>query len=293
MRNTPAKLLLGIALATAAACADKTTKTVQADSTLARDLALASSQPAQPTFQDTAIAPAPAKAAEAPKREAPAPVRRRTTPTPTPRQEVAQAPAPQPQQTQPPVVIPQAEAPAPTPAPVRGEIGVGSAGTLTSGNKVCTSSNLVGDKIVATLNAPLTGTHGAEIPAGSTVVLELATLQSGDKAENAQLTFRVRSIVVNDKTYNVNAEVTPTVGLDRQKVQGADPNADKKKVAGGAIAGAILGQMIGRNTKGTVIGAAAGAAAGAAVAKSQEKWEACLPSGAQLNLKITEALVLM
>jgi hypothetical protein len=291
MRTTPAKLLLGIALAMAAACADKAKESALPDSSLARDLALASAQPSQPTFQDTAIAPAPVKAAAAPKREAPAPVKARSAPPPKPQpRQVAQAPAPQPQ---PAVIVPQAIAPAPLPAPPRGENGAGSAGVLTSGNKVCTSSNLVGDKIVATLNAPLTGTHGAEIPAGSTVVLELATLQSGDKAENAQLTFRVRSIVVNDKTYSVNAEVAPSTGLDRQKVQAVDPNADKKKVAGGAVAGAILGQILGRSTKSTIIGAAAGAAAGAAVAKSQEKWEACLPAGAQLNLKITEALVLM
>lgn len=290
MRNTPAKLLLGVALAAAAACGDKAKEAAIADSALAADLALASAQPAQPTFQDTAIAPAPAKAAEAPKREAPAPVRTRSAPQPKPQERIVQAPAPQPQ---PPAVVPQSVAPAPTPAPARGEIVVGSAGALTSGSKVCTSSNLVGDKIVATLNAPLSGSNGTEIPAGSAVVIELATLQSGDKAENAQLTFRVRSIVVNDKTYNVNAEVTPVSSLDRQKVAGADPNADKKKVAGGAIAGAILGQIIGRNTKGTIIGAAAGAAAGAAVAKSREKWEACLPAGAQLTLKLTEALVLM
>ena len=67
--------------------------------------------------------------------------------------------------------------------------------------------------------------------------------------------------------------VTPMAALEKTKVADGDPNADKKKVIGGAIAGAILGQIIGHNTKGTVIGAAAGAAAGAAVAKSGEKWE--------------------
>ena len=290
MRNTLAKLLFGLALTSAAACGDKAKETANADSALAADLALASVQTAQPTFQDTAVAPAPAKAAEAPKREAPAPVRTRTAPQPKPQEQVVQAPAPQPQ---PPAVVPQSVAPAPTPAAARGEIAIGSAGGLTTGTKVCTSSNLVGDKIVATLDAPLTGSNGTEIPAGSTVVIELASVQSGDKAENAKLTLRVRSIVVNDKTYTVAAEVTPDGSLDRQKVQGADPNAEKKKVAGGAIAGAILGQIIGRNAKGTIIGAAAGAAAGAAVSKSQEKWEACLPAGAKLTLKLTEALVLM
>lgn len=152
---------------------------------------------------------------------------------------------------------------------------------------------MVGDKLAATLDGPITGTHGAELPAGSTVVLEVASVQSGDKAENAQITFRVRSIVVNDKTYTVSADVLPTSALDRTKVQGADPNADKKKVIGGAIAGAILGQMIGHNTKGTLIGAAAGAATGAAVSKAGEKWEGCLPAGAHIRLKLNSPLVLM
>jgi hypothetical protein len=157
---------------------------------------------------------------------------------------------------------------------------------------VCTSSNLPGDKLVATLNTALTGSNGYQIPAGSTVVLEVASVSPGETADGAKITFRVRSIVVNDKTYTVAADVLPAGSLDRTKVAGADPNADKKKVIGGAIAGAILGQLIGHNTKGTVIGAAAGAAAGAAVAKTGEKWEACLPSGAQLTLKLNEPLVL-
>jgi hypothetical protein len=157
---------------------------------------------------------------------------------------------------------------------------------------VCTASNLPGDKLVATLNTAMTGSNGFELPAGSTVVLEVASVSPGETADGAKITFRVRSIVVNDKTYTVAADVLPAGSLDRTKVAGVDPNADKKKVIGGAIAGAILGQMIGHNTKGTVIGAAAGAAAGAAVAKSGERWEACLPSGAQLTLKLNAPLVL-
>jgi len=97
---------------------------------------------------------------------------------------------------------------------------------------------------------------------------------------------------VNDKTYHVEANVTPMAPFEKTKVADGDPNADKKKVIGGAIAGAILGQMIGHNTKGTVIGAAAGAAAGAAVAKSGEKWQACLPAGAPLKLTLNAPLVI-
>jgi outer membrane biosynthesis protein TonB len=271
--------LLGAAIA-ATACSDQAAKQAKTDSALARDLALAGTQTAQPTFQDTSVSLAPVKAAPEVK-EPPAPVRTRTTPPPPkPRPQTVSQPAPAPVTT--PQVVASAPAPATTPAPERGEIASGSSAELTSTSKICTASNMVGDKLAATLDAPITGTNGAELPAGSS-----------DKAENAQITFRVRSIVVNDKTYNVSADALPTSALDRTKVQGADPNADKKKVIGGAIAGAILGQMIGHNTKGTVIGAAAGAAAGAAVSKAGEKWEACLPAGAHIRLKLNEPLVLM
>lgn len=283
---------IAVVLLTAAACADKAKRTAATDSVLARDLALAGQQTANPTFQDTAVAPAPKAAAQVPK-AVPTPVHTRTAERPktqVPRQ-VAQAPAPAP----PPIVRPPATvaAPAPAPASIVSAIGAGSGGTLTSGSKVCSSTNLPGDKIVATLNAEITGTNGAVIPAGSTIVLEVASVTPGENAESAQMQLRVRSVIVNDKTYNVDATITPTTPMEKTKVAGDDPNADKKKVIGGAIAGAILGQMIGHNTKGTVIGAAAGAAAGAAVAKSGgEKWQACLPAGASLRLTLNAPLVI-
>ena len=68
-----------------------------------------------------------------------------------------------------------------------------------------------------------------------------------------------------------------------------DPNAEKKKVVGGAIAGAILGQMIGHNTKGTLIGAAAGAAAGAAVANRAKSGRHACPPDAPLQLNAERA----
>jgi hypothetical protein len=281
---------VGVALFVATACTDRAAKArAAADSDLARDLALASSQPAaQATFQDTTVAPAPTPAKRV-ENEPPAPVRTRTARQPkreTPKP-VAQTPAPQPIPT--PVVMAPAAAPAPAPAPA--SIGAGSGLALTSGSKVCTGTNLPGDKLVATVNEAVTGSNGAVIPAGSSVVLEVASVTPGDNGQSAQITFRVRSVVVNDKTYTVAAEVTPLTPLEKTKVAG-NPNADRNKVIGGAIAGALIGQMIGHNTKGTVIGAAAGAATGAAVAKSGEKWEGCLPAGAAMRLTLNSALVL-
>jgi hypothetical protein len=278
-----------IALLSAAACSDKTKSSATTDSALAKDLALAGQQTAQPTFQDTALAPAPTPAATA-KKEIPAQLPKRTATKPkteAPRQ-VAQAPTPQPA----PAPVVQAPIPAVAgPAVIHGEIGSGTTVALTSGSKVCTSTNLPGDKIVATVNEAITGSNGAVIPAGSSVVLEVASANS-QSADGAAITFRVRSLVINDKSYTVAADVAPATQIEKTKVAGSDPNADKKKVIGGAIAGALLGQLIGHNTKGTIIGAAAGAATGAAVAKTGEKWEGCLPAGAALRLTLTGALVM-
>lgn len=277
---------LAAVLAVAAACSNDAAKKAQTDSSLARDLALASAQPAQPMFQDTALAPAPVQAGRA--KTPPTPVKTRVASrpsNPTPRTPARQ-PAPQP--TEAPAPAPVATVPAPAPAPVA-SIGAGTGVAVTSGSKICTTS-LPGEKFVATLNSALEGANGASLPAGATAVIEVASTSGTD--ENSTINFRVKAIVVGDKTYPVSADVQPEATLVRTKIQNPDGNADKKKVIGGAIAGAILGQIIGHNTKGTVIGAAAGAATGAAVAKAGEKYEGCLPAGAQFRLTLNSALVM-
>jgi hypothetical protein len=285
---------VGIALIAVAGCRDKASGP-GADSTLAKDLALAGQQTAQPTFQDTAVAPAPTPASTA-KNSPPAPVKAPAASKPKPKpkveapQTVAQTPPPAPSPTPTPTPIPVQQAPAPAPQPA--SIGSGTSVALTSGTKVCTSTNLPGDKLVATVTNQVTGLNGGVIPAGSSVVLEVAGVQPGQDAQSARILFRVRSVIINDKTYNVDANVTLLSALDKTKIENSDPNAGKKKVIGGAIAGAILGQLIGHNTKGTVIGAAAGAATGAAVSRGTEQWQACLPSGASLQLTLNAPLVL-
>ncbi len=171
-------------------------------------------------------------------------------------------------------------------------IGAGTGIALTSGSKVCTASNYPGDKMVATVNEPVVGSNGAVIPAGSSVVLEIASITGGSTPDSAQITFRVRAVVVNDKTYTVAGSVATLTPLDKTKEAGKDPNADKKKIIGGAILGAILGQMIEHNTKGTIIGAAAGAATGAVVSHSGVRYEGCLPTGAALRVTLTSGLVM-
>jgi len=272
-------------IAAVAACSDHK-RSASVDSDLTRDLQLAGQiATAQPTFQDTALSPkaAPVRAS------APA---KTPTPTRTARRErlsPAQAPLDATPRQQPSAPIPSpTPAAAPAAAPSR-EIGSGTGIVMTSGGRVCTGTNRPGDKIVATVDSPVSGTNGAVIPAGSKVVLEIASITPGDQA---QILFRVRALYVNDSSYSVAGSVTPSTPLERVKVANPDANADKKKVIGGAIAGAILGQMIGHNTKGTVIGAATGAAAGAVAAKATEKYESCLPAGASLHLTLAQAVLL-
>lgn len=272
-------LLAGFGVLAMAACADHK-RTANVDSGLTRDLQLAGQINAQPTFQDTALSSA------APART-PAPTK---TPTPTPtrtsRQERRMSP-PAAQDVRPSIPAPN-PVPAAATAPTR-EIGAGTGIVMTSGGRVCTETNRPGDKIVATIDSPVSGTNGALIPAGSKVVLEIASVTPGDQAH---IDFRVRGLYVNDSLYPATGTVSPTTPLERVKVANPDANADKKKVIGGAIAGAILGQIIGHNTKGTVIGAATGAAAGAVAAKAGEKYENCLPAGASLHMTLGQSVVM-
>jgi hypothetical protein len=288
---------LGAILVVAASCTDHAAANrAEADSSLARDLALASTQISQPTFEDTAVAPTPSQAGSATD-ENPAPARARSADRREPRIE-ARRPVRHREEPAPPPMIepePTTVVPAPVPATIRGpsaEFNVGTGVDLTSGSKVCTATNMPGDKIVATVNSDVAGTNGAVIPAGSSVVLEVASVMPSQSGQPPQITFRVRSIMVDGMPHNASADVASTQPLETVPVPGTDPNAGKKKVIGGAIVGAILGQVIGHDTKGTIIGAAAGAATGAAISHASQQTETCLPAGAPLHMTLNAPLVI-
>lgn len=258
------KTLLLLSVAALAACGRGDSKPT--DSSLARDLALASQvQAAQPQFQDTT--PSVTTNGRAPTRIQNAP-RTRVTP----RQPASQSGA-----------VENAARPM---------IGAGSSLSLASQQRICTSTNRPGDRFVATLTNPVSGTNGAVIPAGSSVVLEVVAIDPGtNNGSDATLRLAVHSVEFNGRSYPLSGEVYNTTDLERTRVM-SDPNADKKKVIGGAVAGAILGRVIGKSTKGTVIGAASGAAAGAVAAKATQQFEGCMPVGGAMRLTLSEAVVL-
>lgn len=159
---------------------------------------------------------------------------------------------------------------------------------MSTNSKVCTANLLVGDKFTATVGSGVTGSNGASIPAGATVVLEVAAIDRSDPIEASRISFRVRSIDVNGEPQPVAGDVAVLASMD--KVESSSGN-DRTKVIGGAVAGALLGRIFGKSTKATVIGAAAGAAAGSVAARNSQSSDACLPQGSPLRLTITRDIV--
>ena len=229
-----------------------------------------------------------------------APAAARPTPRPEPPRASAPRPRPTPRRENPPARVaqvpreptPRAEEPAPTPVPAAaaaGVIGAGSRIGMTINGRVCTNTALAGDKFTATVTSATVGSNGAMIPAGSTVVLEVASVDRADPVENSRIEFRVRAIDVNGSARPADGDVATLASLEKAQSSGSN---EKTKVIGGAVAGAVLGQIFGRSTKSTVIGAAAGAAAGTAAAHASRSTYACLPEGSPLRLTLSQDLVM-
>ncbi len=252
------------------------------DSALARDLARVGGDTAVvPQLQDVpAEAPTPEPAVTPPA----------NTPKPKPK-----PPAPKP-------TTPKPTTPVPTPVPTNTtasgntvEKGTGTAiktGTVAAGatlrlgasDKVCTNTNKVGDRFVATLNESVTGSDGAVIPSGAAVTIELTQLKRSENAnDQIQMGFRVVNIAFDGHTYPLDADVQ-TAEITR--VRNSSTGNDAKKVLGGAVAGAVIGQILGKKSKSTIIGAAAGAAAGGAAAAATANYEGCVNAGAPLVVKL-------
>lgn len=284
--------LLVAAVALAAACS-RHDAAPTVDSALARDLSMAGQTVPDFTPADTALNPN-ARVRVTPKAPAvktstPKPAARPRPATPT---EVANAPRPQ---ARVPEQAPTVYAPAPAPSPepsssAGGSAGRGVAGTsmaMNTGSAVCTS-NRVGDKLVAHVSQT-SGPGAGTIPAGSTVVLEVADMQIDNAhPEQSRIVFRIRAISAGGVDYPGNGTTVAAEG-GLKKINTTPASSEAKKAAAGAIAGAILGQVIGHNTKGTVIGAAAGGVAGAVAGRATRQYEGCLPAGSALHVTLNAA----
>ena len=168
-----------------------------------------------------------------------------------------------------------------------GTIAAGSTLNLTSGSKICTNTNKVGDHFTATVTDAITGSNGAVIPAGATADVEVTELKRSENVnDNVVMGFRVTSVRFGGHTYPVSAT---TSYAQVNKVKNQPKNKDIQKVVGGAAIGAIAGQILGKSTKATVIGAAVGGAAGAGAAAATANYEGCVYSGGKITATLNSA----
>jgi len=222
-----------------------------------------------------------------------------------PRQVVKPRHVPPPRDRAPAPPPPSSPVPVPPPAPSgntvtlapaasgnsEGQVGTVPAGTtlaMAAGQQVCTNTNKVGDRFTATLSQDVTASHGVVLPAGSTVLLEVTSLQPSQQAgDNVVIGIAARSVAYGGKTYPLNGEIT---GVETQQVKAN--NNDAKKVAGGAALGGLLGALLGGRSRvaGAVIGAAGGAAAGAVVAHQTAKYDGCIPSGGNITVRLDQSM---
>lgn len=283
--------LAALALALSA-CGGDSGARAAGDSALAHDLALANVVASQPELNDAPVGESPEPEAVAERPPAPVVAPRPATPAPRPRPAPRRdTPVPTPTPRAPEPVERESPAPAPAPAPAAAGFAAGTRFALTTHDRVCTVSGRPGDKITATLRDAVHGSGGAVIPAGATLVLEVASVEPGEPPESGRITFRVRSLDVNETAHQ--ARGSGTVQGDLQRAQVPRVNAsDRRKVITGAVAGAILGRVLGGDTRGAVIGAAAGGAAGAVKARSDQSFEGCLPAGSPVPIVLDEALTL-
>ncbi len=268
----------------AGACKDnKSDATLTQDSTLSRDLQLANKDTAaEPALQDVPAAPEPAPPAASTPRRSTTSRPRASTSTPRSTNPAPAPAAPEPTTTASGNTVEKGTAGS------EGSLATIAAGTtidLASSDRVCTNTNKAGDRFVATVNQAVVGSNGAVIPAGAKAVIEVTQLKRSENANDpVQMTFNIRSISWNGKSYPVDATIEH---VDVEKVRNSSKGNDAKKVVGGAVVGAVLGQIIGHSTKSTVIGAATGAAAGTAVAMGTANYEGCVPQGGDIKIKLT------
>lgn len=262
--SRPTMLLAAFSLAALAACGDKAadTASLNTDSTLGRDLAMATDS-AQPTLQDVPAAPPPVVAPAAPPPPMPTAPKPRRTATTKP-----SAPSPTP-------------APAPAPVAITGVVASGTSFRFAASTKVCSNTVAVGGQFTASLAASVTATNGIVIPEGATGTFAVVEAKTA-KGSNDQTSFTVKlvSVTYGGRTYPLEATVQST---SAERVRSSSKGTDAKKVAGGAILGAIAGQLIGKGTRGTMIGAAAGAAAGSAAAAATANFDTCINAGAGIS----------
>lgn len=175
----------------------------------------------------------------------------------------------------------EAASAAPEPYPRAGTVWEGSRLVLSAQRRVCSGRGEVG--FTATVEHPVGGSNGVEVPAGAAVQLVAGpTHRDPDTGAESGWRVRTRTVSLAGSTYALGAEVVETkldtVSSRRRKVTGG--------VVGGAIGG-VAGRVLGDDDRSVVVGAVVGSAAGAALAGGAD---VCIPQGGRIVVRLVEPL---
>lgn len=179
--------------------------------------------------------------------------------------------------------------PAPAP-PTTFDVPAGTQLVVELNDRIDTKTSKVGDRVTATVTAPLRTSDGrVVIPQGAVATAEVTGLDDSDHiGDQAAVRLNFESIRFEGRTYPLSAEI-----LDADLQTEGRSRDDVIRDAGiGAAAGAVLGAVIGGELRDILIGAALGAGAGTIISLGTGDVEAALPRGTELTIRTTERIAL-
>jgi len=159
---------------------------------------------------------------------------------------------------------------------------------------VDTRTSNVGDKIEATLEAPLYVNGKTVANQGAVIRGEISELTRASRAKSeedrAGMKFLFTSLETVDGEKVLHATVTNSEG---RMIAKSTSTRDKLLIGGGALLGAITGKVAGKDTKATVLGAVGGAVLGTGIVLASKGHELEVPAGSKVSLRVDEPITIV
>jgi len=179
-------------------------------------------------------------------------------------------------------------------APTTLELPAGTTFEVVMVTPVDTRTSNVGDKIEATLSAPLLVNGKTVANQDAMIRGEISELTRASRAKSeedrAGAKFLFTSLETVDGEKVLHATVTNSEG---RMIAKSTSTRDKLLIGGGALLGAITGKVAGKDTKATVLGAVGGAVLGTGIVLASKGHELEVPAGSKVSLRVDEPILIV
>lgn len=165
----------------------------------------------------------------------------------------------------------------------------GTSFAVTAAEEISSGDNEAGDTFSTTVASDVVNSRGqVVIPAGATVNLRIAELESADGPDEAgKIVLMPQTVMVDGESYTLTASIDSVEHrLDAEGISAGDA----ARVGAGAAAGAIAGRVISGESEGAIIGGIVGAAVGTGVAIEMKDREVVVPVGSRIVITLTDDL---